>query len=424
MEREFPKNVKQIGNVCDEPKIYVEDYVDTYLNQLKEKTEEGYVGAVLTGEILKMDDQDVVYVAGALKLGDVEITGTDVRISREAWDRLEEEKKRFFSGQEIVGWCLIGEGQPAGINKGVKRVHERRFKKDNTIFVWRDAASEEEVFYASKFGDLMQMGGHYIFYEKNPSMQNYMINTRKKIGVTPSEMVEDRAAKNFRSAVKEKMEYKEQRQNARFAYAVSIALVVVVLVIGISTINNYDKMEAVQNSLEVLSQSVTSPRAQQAGGEQETGEPKEAGAPGSLEEVETVSREVKADGGGKKETPESGSKGDAGESSRSDGGTGKDTGESGGRQDAGEGSDEQDAGADSGSGQGGKSGGNSDLAADAADVQSPSGNKEYYVVQKGDTLDKISIKIYGTRGYVDAICRMNGLTDGNLIIIGQKLMLP
>lgn len=424
MECEFPKNVKQIGNVCDEPKIYVEDYVDTYLNQLKEKTEEGYVGAVLTGEILKMDDQDVVYVAGALKLGDVEVTGTDVRISREAWDRLEEEKKRFFSGQEIVGWCLIGEGQPAGINKGVKRVHERRFKKDNTIFVWRDAASEEEVFYASKFGDLMQMGGHYIFYEKNPSMQNYMINTRKKIGVTPSEMVEDRAAKNFRSAVKEKMEYKEQRQNARFAYAVSIALVVVVLVIGISTINNYDKMEAVQNSLEVLSQSVTGPRAQQAGGEQETGEPKEAGAPGSPEEVETVSREVKADGGGKKETAESGSKGDAGESSRSDGGTGKDTGESSGRQDAGEGSDEQDAGTDSGSGQGGKSGGNSDLAADAADVQSPSGSKEYYVVQKGDTLDKISIKIYGTRGYVDAICRMNGLTDGNLIIIGQKLMLP
>ena len=35
MEREFPKNVKQIGNVCDEPKIYVEDYVDTYLNQLQ-----------------------------------------------------------------------------------------------------------------------------------------------------------------------------------------------------------------------------------------------------------------------------------------------------------------------------------------------------------------------------------------------------
>ena len=32
MERQLPKNVRQIGNVCDEPKIYVEDYVDTFQN--------------------------------------------------------------------------------------------------------------------------------------------------------------------------------------------------------------------------------------------------------------------------------------------------------------------------------------------------------------------------------------------------------
>ena len=39
MEKQFPKNVRQIGNVCDTPKIYVEDYVDTYLNQIKENTQ-------------------------------------------------------------------------------------------------------------------------------------------------------------------------------------------------------------------------------------------------------------------------------------------------------------------------------------------------------------------------------------------------
>ena len=27
MERQLPKNVRQIGNVSDNPKIYVEDYV-------------------------------------------------------------------------------------------------------------------------------------------------------------------------------------------------------------------------------------------------------------------------------------------------------------------------------------------------------------------------------------------------------------
>lgn len=401
MEREFPKNVKQIGNVCDEPKIYVEDYVDTYLNQLKEKAESIPAAAVLTGEILKMDGQDVVYVAGALKLGDVEVAGTEVKISNEAWDKLEEEKQRFFSGQEMVGWCLIGEGQPIGLSKGVKKVHERRFKKDNTVFVWRDAVLEEEVFYANKFGELMQMGGHYIFYEKNPSMQNYMINMRKKIGVTPSEMVEDRAAKNFRSAVKEKMEYKEQRQNARFAYAVSVALVVVVLVIGISTINNYDKMEAVQNSLEALSQSVSSKRPQETKVEerQKSEAPEEAGAQKVPETVETVSKEVQTEGEPKEDTVSNTEESDATTE-------GDETAEGDAVSDA-EGA-----------------GGNTGLAADTTDVQSQSGSGEYYIVQKGDTLDKISIKVYGNRGHVDAICRMNGLTDGNLIIIGQKLLLP
>ncbi len=51
MERQLPKNVRQIGNVCDEPKIYVEDYVDTFLGQLQEKAMEKPVAAALTGRL-------------------------------------------------------------------------------------------------------------------------------------------------------------------------------------------------------------------------------------------------------------------------------------------------------------------------------------------------------------------------------------
>ena len=50
--------------------------------------------------------------------------------------------------------------------------------------------------------------------------------------------------------------------------------------------------------------------------------------------------------------------------------------------------------------------------------------EDIYIVEKGDTLAKISKKVYGDSGHVDAICRMNGLSDGNLIFIGQKLILP
>ena len=49
---------------------------------------------------------------------------------------------------------------------------------------------------------------------------------------------------------------------------------------------------------------------------------------------------------------------------------------------------------------------------------------EVYTVQKGDTLATISKKIYGDSSHVEAICKMNGLEDGNLIFIGQKLLLP
>ena len=260
MEKQFPKNVRQIGNVSDQPKIYMEDYVNTYLNQLKENAAESAVGAILVGEIVKQGKYDVVYISGALKLREIEISGTEIIIEEDVWNELEEKKKEYFREQEVVGWCLVESGHPMGLNKGVVKVHERIFSRENTVFIWRDALGEDEIIYSYKYNELMQMGGHYIYYEKNPDMQNYMISMRKMIGVTPSEMVEDRAAKNFRSAIKGKIEYQEKRDNAHFLYALSVFLVVIVLAIGISTMNNFDKMEAVQQSVEALSQVVGQPQ--------------------------------------------------------------------------------------------------------------------------------------------------------------------
>ena len=352
MERQFPKNVRQIGNVCDEPKIYVEDYVDTYLNQLRMKAMDMPVGAVFTGEIQRVEEQDVVYISGALQMKDLEIKGTDILVGQEVWEQAEKEREEYFPELKIVGWCLVETGHPMGLSRSANKIHGKVFGEENTIFVWKDAAEADELFYAYKYGELMQMGGHYIYYEKNPAMQNYMISTRKKIGVTPFEVVEDRAAKNFRSAVKEQMEQRESRQNSRFVYVMSVLLVVVVLAIGISTLNNFDKMEAVQDSIETLSQSV--------GGQEIKSETT----------VETV-----------EESPE----------------------------------DEQGAAQDGAEPQ-------EELSRAAAEAGLD--EEDFYIVEKGDTLDSISIKIYGDASHVEAICKMNGLTDGNLIFIGQKLLLP
>lgn len=357
MERQFPKNVRQIGNVSDEPKIYVEDYVDTYLNQLRERAAEEPVGVMLTGEILIQEGQAVVYASGAIRMKEIEVNGTEIVIGEDTFKELEEERKQYFPSSDAIGWCLIENGHPMGQNRQIAKIHEKSFAKSDTIFIWKDAVDNEEVYYAYKYGELMQMGGHYIYYEKNPNMQNYMISTRKKIGVTPSEVVEDRAAKDFRSVVRERMEDKEQRQSSRLVYVTSALLVVVVLAIGISTVNNFTKMEAVQSSLESLSQSASKTQSQ-------TGTVNE-GEDGALEANGII--------------------GD---------GEAKDKEASGG------------------------------TVPETSTVQEQLSDEDYYVVRKGDTLDSISVKVYGDASHVEALCKMNGLSDGNLIYIGQKLLLP
>ena len=107
MERQFPKNVRQIGNVSDEPKIYVEDYVDTYLNQLKEKAAKEPVMAVLAGEIVTQEGQEVVYISGAVRVEEVKTENGKLEFDIEASDRAEELRKEHFPTCQTIGWCLI-----------------------------------------------------------------------------------------------------------------------------------------------------------------------------------------------------------------------------------------------------------------------------------------------------------------------------
>ena len=359
MERKFPKNVRQVGNVSDIPKIYLEDYVDTYLDQLRSRAKEEPTGALLLGENAVVEGLECVYITGAVRIEEVSEENGEICISDPAREAALRECAEYFPGRDVVGWALAAPGRPLVLSGSMVQIHEQLGLKKNSIFIMKHPEEDEEIYFAYKFHELMQMGGYYIFYEKNPDMQNYMINTRKQIGVSPSEVVEDRAAKNFRSAVKEKLEAQEQRSNSHLVYLTSVLLVVVVLAIGISAMNNYDKMNSVQSSIETLSKSVQ----------------------GSSENTVTAEEDAAADQ--QEEQPD--------------------------------GAAASDVSAGAGDVQTGESG---------MSIQEGESGEEYYTVQRGDTLDKISLKLYGTTDEAEAICKMNGLTDGNLIFIGQKLLLP
>lgn len=361
MKRQLPKNVRQIGNVSDNSKIYVEDYVDTFFDQLCDKAGEEMQGAFLIGEMQQDEGQDYIYVYGAVQMQELTMKGKDFLIEDSVWKHACETCKEFFGDAEILGWYIAGGENNIEINHNIKKLHQKFFRRENSLFVTKNAREKEEKFYIYRFRDLMECGGHYIYYEKNLEMQNYMIACRKKIGFTPGEIIEDRVTKSFRNLVMEKAEQNEKRSRSRFVYVMSTFLVLVVLVIGITMINNYDKMQNVQNTLDRLTQNVEEQeRIIETSGEIVTPPQEE------VESEEAKQEEVKPEDVTPEETKPEENK----------------------------------------------------------QEEPIVSSTKTYIVKKGDTLETISKKEYGDVTHIKAICELNQLQDGNLIMIGQKLLLP
>ena len=365
----------------DSDDYVVEDYVETFLNQLEEQGREVTITAFLLGEKVQIEGEECIFVTGALQVKDSILEEIAPVITKEELETAKVESREYFHEMDIIGWFQTVPDRPLALSREMAKAHEKLMPEKNSLLILK--GQEEELYFAYKFKELMEIGGHYIFYEKNPDMQSYMIRERRQIGVTPSEVVEDRAAKDFRSTIKGRMEVREQRRESRYVYLTSVLLVVIVLAIGISTMNNYDKMNSVQNSIETLSSNMgaNGSSGKNAQNNQDTQETQSQDAQNSDEQSDQQIAEQTGQGG---------------------------QGENAGRTD--EASQETNGG----------------TTPDPSTIQEElqGSSEDYYVVQKGDTLDLISKKLYGTTSETDAICRMNGLKDGNLIFIGQKLLLP
>ena len=395
MERQLPKNVRQIGNVSDSPKIYVEDYVDTFFAQLCEKCEKagkGPMGAFLVGDIQPGEDEEYVYIYGAIQMHDLKLSGSEYVIDENTWKRAYEDCKQYFEEGEMLGWFVAHPGVPLIPEASTVKLHKKSFPKKNTVFIMKDPVEKDETYYVHKMNDLMEIGGHYTYYEKNPCMQNYMISSRKKNGVSATETVEDRAAKDFRNMVRTRGERQRQKKAGNLMYAASAALVLIVIVMGVTMISSFDRMKSVQNTLDSLT-----------------------GTTDKVETQETSGTVTAVTSGGEAEagSESSGNEESGGEAAESQDSQNDPAGAAGDIQNSS--TDGTDAGQDS-AGTADADGGNTGAAENGSDG--------IYIVEEGDTLAIISRKIYGDVTHVDAICRMNGLTDGNLIYEGQKLLLP
>lgn len=406
MERQLPKNVRQIGNVSDTPKIYVEDYVDTFFAQLCEKCEKsgkGPMGAFLVGDIQQGDNEEYVYIYGAIQMHDLKMSGSEYVLDEDTWKHAYEDCKQYFEDGEMLGWFVAHPGVPLIPDASTVKLHKKSFPKKNTVFIMKDPVEKEETYYVHKMNDLMEIGGHYTYYEKNPCMQNYMISSRKKNGVFSTETVEDRAAKDFRDLVRKRGERQKGRQTGSLMYAAGAGLVLVLLVMGVSLINSFDRMKSVQDTLNAISGNTDSIEARETSGTVTAVTEEQAG---NVVAGEGQASDNGEDSDANNSDVDSGDSADAADPQDIDTPDTQDADKTDGSDSA--------AGTAQGTGTDGQ----------ASAVSGGNGSDGVYIVEEGDTLAIISRKMYGDLSHVDAICKMNGIENGNLIYVGQKLLLP
>ena len=101
----IPKNIRQIGLISEEHKIYIEDYAYTFLGRIaSERPMKGKL-AVLLGQSNWSEGTSYIFVRCALQVQE-EVSPEHISFTDEIWLKINEQIEEFFQGQEIVPHLL------------------------------------------------------------------------------------------------------------------------------------------------------------------------------------------------------------------------------------------------------------------------------------------------------------------------------
>ena len=173
---ELPKNVTQIGETDKFCKIYMEDYVVSYMKQMNRLAEDKTMGLALYGKYSAEENISYYFVYGAAKLNYLQ---REVKhLSQAQNQEIERLHRKYFADCEFVGYVLLNGDMIEGI--------------------W-----------------LMEsMGCRYVkgyacFYEKNDCMLAYMLDSRAE-ETSPEEVSQEKYDEARKRQEERKQEYTER----------------------------------------------------------------------------------------------------------------------------------------------------------------------------------------------------------------------
>ncbi len=304
-EMVLPRNIRQIGEVQQDKKVYLEDYVMTFIQKKARKNPEGWAG-ILMGKKEQDEQGTYVFIKGALLL-------EESLEEMERWEKLEAERARFFPELDMAGYFVLGTLE----EEKLKEIAERLPGPPLVIYHLQE---EEDTVYWSEEKQYQRLKGYFVFYERNPQMQKYMAEFSEPEKVEGEEEVPDKAIASFREKIKEKAVRKHQGGTR---YLAGSFAVLTFLMLGVTIIRNYDKMKEMEKVLATMSRSDTTQGVNAQGlvaDSQEGSQPEaEAAIEGSqrLGEIQTeMGTETKAETGN-----ETGTKTDTGAKAGAETGT-------------------------------------------------------------------------------------------------------
>lgn len=406
----IPNNIRQIGEWKGHQKIYIEDYAYTFLKKISRGSDEGGKAAILLGSHHWAEECSYLFIKSALQIQDMEVSPEHIVFSDKIWGQIYEDTKKYFEGQEIVGWFVSLPGFNMQINENLLKTHLNHFAGNEKTLFLVEPGEWEEAFFMYENNQLIRQPGYYIYYEKNDAMQSYMIQMSQNKSIEETEKIPDRAVADFRKTVKDKakkVEKSEQKKvkkeqqptelkekkDSRIGWMAGACAAVAVFAVAFIQLNQQrDNFESSQEITE--NQKV----AQEASSD-------------NLEvfddstKLEENTNEKKQENTWGKEWKESEENKDIKQSEI----TGDDQ-EKQSESDQEEKKPEQEE---------------KEPEQPATQTTGNSVVKtEEYIIKRGDTMISICKNKYGNIDRLEEVCQLNGITSEDLIYAGKKLLLP
>lgn len=244
----LPKNVRQIGDPDQVVRLYVEDYVNTYLKRLYPSGRQTMRVGVLLGSVEQYDGTPYIFIDGAMELEDVETEGEKILFSESSWKKLYSAMETAFPKRTVQGWFLCGGPSSQLSPLNYWKQHSQYFAGKNQLMYLNHGLEGEEAVYVTSEDGFYRLKGHYIYYERNQMMQDYMIS-RKDVRRVESGSHE-KVIKDFRQRMTARKEQAGARQRTASVLGMACGILsVAVLAGGVVLMNNYQKMRQMEGVL-------------------------------------------------------------------------------------------------------------------------------------------------------------------------------